>query len=53
MDNIRLRNLCFDQHGAHIRQRQNVRRLLRGNHRLPLQRGDLRHFPAIGATILV
>lgn len=44
MDNIRLGNLRFDQHSAHIRQRQNVRRLLGGNYRLPLQRGDLGDF---------
>ncbi|SRN37742.1 Uncharacterised protein [Shigella flexneri] len=46
VDYIRFRNLRFYQHSAHICQRQNVRCLLCGNHRLALQSGDLRHFPA-------
>ncbi|MNT71181.1 hypothetical protein D3C72_2096440 [compost metagenome] len=42
-DDVRFRHLSLHQHGAEIRQRQNVRCLLRGYHRLALQRGDLHH----------
>ena len=45
MNDVRFGYLGFHQHGAHIRQGQDVRRLLRGDDRLALQGGDLRHFP--------
>ncbi len=48
MDHVRFRDLRFYQHGAHIRQRQNIGRLLSCNHRLSLQGSDLRHFPRHG-----
>ena len=44
MNDVRFRDLRLHQHGAEIGQGQNIRRLLGGNHRLPLQGGDLRHF---------
>ncbi|SLY92872.1 Uncharacterised protein [Klebsiella pneumoniae] len=44
VDDICFRDLRFNQHGAEIRQRQNVRRLLGGDHCLSLQGGNLRHF---------
>ncbi len=43
MNNVSLRDLGFDQHGAHIRQGKNVRRLLGSDHRLTLQGSNLCH----------
>ena len=45
MNDVRFGHLSFHQHGAHVCQGQDVRRLLRGDNRLALQGGDLRHFP--------
>ncbi|MNV69158.1 hypothetical protein D3C71_1620570 [compost metagenome] len=43
MDHVRLGNLGLHHHATHVCQRQNVGRLLRGDHCLALQGGDLNH----------
>ncbi len=53
MDHVASRPAAFTSMVLAIRQRQSVGRLLSCNHRLSLQGSDLRHFPAMGATIRV